>query len=164
MAGTSSHEERGGRRAERREGREARRGGEIQVEMERVIESLGGDVKKQKKMHVKSKRRRKGGQDGVGATREHHCRKEVKKQFSHCPWSCSRQFHHPVNKTEKNKCTQCSRCGEVPPRFRAVLCLVISFQNSLCSVTMFIRLFFFLFLTSVSGRHLQSSIKVFSCL
>lgn len=53
MAETSSHEERGGRRAERREGREARRGSEIQVEMERVIESLGGNVKKKKKASEK---------------------------------------------------------------------------------------------------------------
>lgn len=45
VAGTFSPEKKGGRRAERQGLRETRKGSEIQGEMERVIESLGGNLK-----------------------------------------------------------------------------------------------------------------------
>lgn len=54
-------------------------------------------------------------------------RVKEKAEVLHCPSSCSMQFHHPGNKTEKNKCMQC--CSVTPPStLSSALGFVISFR------------------------------------
>lgn len=54
-------------------------------------------------------------------------RVKEKAEVLHCPSSCSTQFHHPGNKTETNKCTQCCSVTPPPPILSSALGFVISF-------------------------------------
>lgn len=54
-------------------------------------------------------------------------RVKEKAEVLHCPSSCSMQFHHPGNKTEKNKCRQC-RSVTPPPIPSSALGSVLSFH------------------------------------